>query len=114
MYNYLVENPIVALIFVAIVVVIAIFLFVKAMQIVGMEKIRGHVYKFFVQAEHAFKHGENEDKFEYVVCLARSAVPTPFDLFITENFMRKTIQLWFDICKDLLDDGKFNGTGKGE
>ena len=79
-----------------------------------MEEIREYVYKLFVEAEHEFKYGENDAKFEYVICFARSAIPAPFDLFITESLLRKTVQLWFDLCKDLLDDGKFNGTGKTE
>ena len=92
----------------ALVVVIGLFLFVKSMQAIGMEKVRKFVYQLFVEAENAFQHGDNTQKFEYVVNLAKSAVPTPFNLFITEKSIRKVIQLWFDLCKDLLDDGRIN------
>ena len=84
------------------------------MQKIGMEKIRAYVYKLFVYAENEFEHGDNEQKFDYVVQLARSSIPLPFSLVITESLLRKVIQAWFDICKDLLDDGKINKSGKGD
>ena len=91
-------------------IVLAVFLLVKAVQKIGLEKIRGYVYKLFVAAEHEFKYGENTEKFEYVINLARAAIPMPFSLFITESLLRKVVQAWFDLTKDLLDDGKLNGT----
>lgn len=108
MYQYLVSNPVLAIIFLVIVLAFAIFLAVKFVQHVGLEKIRKTVYNLFIEAEYEFQYGENEQKFEYVVQLARSAIPSPFNLFITEKLLRKVIQLWFDLCKDLLDDGKLN------
>ena len=114
MYEFLTQNPIIAIIFIVVVVAAVLFLVVKAIQKIGMEKIRSYVYKLFVEAENSFKHGENEQKFDYVVQLARSALPTPFNMFITEKLLRKVIQLWFNLCKDLLDDGRFNGSGKEE
>ena len=108
MYAIFTEHPLLAIIFIVAVLVAAVYLIVKAMQNAGMEKIRGYVYKLFVEAEHAFKYGENEQKFSYVVQLARSAIPAPFNFFITEKTLRKIIQAWFDLCKDLLDDGKIN------
>ncbi len=112
MYEILIKYPVLAIITIVVLVVIAIFTVVKAMQTVGMEKVRGYVYKLFVAAEKLFEHGENTLKFEYVVNLARSSIPLPFSLVITESFLRKVIQTWFDLCKDLLDDGKFNRSGK--
>lgn len=90
------------------------YLTVKAMQTIGMEKVRGYAYKLFVKAEHEFQHGENKEKFEYVVNLTKRAIPAPFNLFITESCLRKVVQTWFNLCKDLLDDGKMNGTGREE
>ena len=112
MYEYLVSNPIAAIILILIVAVVGVFLLIKAIQIIGMEKVRGYVYHQFIEAEHKFKHGENTQKFEYVIQLARSHLPMPFGLFITESLLRKVVQLWFDLCKDLLDDGRMNGTGR--
>ena len=110
MYEFLSQNPIVAIIFIVIIIACVVFLAVKAMQTVGMEKVRAYVYHLFVEAEHEFQYGENEQKFEYVIQLARSAIPSPFNMVITESLLRKTVQIWFDLCKDLLDDGRFNGT----
>ncbi len=114
MLNYFTQNPVVAIIFVVIVVVVAIFLFVKAMQKIGTERIREYVYQLFVEAEEKFEYGENTLKFEYVIQLARSSIPSPFNKFITESLLRKVVQFWFDLCKDLLDDGKLNGKKEDE
>ena len=112
MYEFFVQNPVIAVIFIVIVVAFALLLVVKAMQKIGLERIREIVYKGFVEAEHEFQYGENTEKFEYVINLARTAIPTPFNLFITESLLRKVIQAWFDLVKDLLDDGTLNGTSK--
>ena len=78
------------------------------------EEIRTDVYKLFLEAEHRFEHGENIQKFEYVVQLARSLLPTWAQVIITEPFLeavfRKIIQKWFEEVKDLLDDGKRNSS----
>lgn len=110
MYNFLIEHPLFTYLF----VIVSIIALVMIMQIIGLNKIREYVYKLFVQAEHEFKYGDNKEKFEYVICFAREAIPSPFDLFITESLLRKVVQAWFDLSKDLLDDGKFNGTGKDD
>jgi hypothetical protein len=112
MYDFLLSNPIYAVIFLVLVLITMVYLLVKYAQNVGLEKIRAIVYQGFLDAEHAFKHGDNKQKFDYVVQLARSSLPKPFNIFITESLLRKTIQLWFDLCKDLLDDGKFNNSEK--
>jgi hypothetical protein len=91
-------------------IAIAAFLIVKYVRHVGLEAIRERVYKAFVEAEHEFQQGDNTEKFEYVINIAKSAIPAPFNLFITESLLRKVVQAWFDLVKDLLDDGKFNGT----
>ena len=89
---------------------VAAFLIVKYVRHMGLESIRERVYAAFLEAEHEFQEGENTEKFEYVIDIARSAIPVPFNLLITENLLRKVVQAWFDLVKDLLDDGKFNGT----
>ena len=108
LYNFLIENPVLAIIFLVIVLAFAIFLVVKYVQYVGLEKIRKTAYNLFIEAEHYFEQGDNEQKFDYVVQLARSAIPSPFNMFITEKLLKKVIQSWFSLCKDFLDDGKLN------
>ena len=112
MYDYLVTNTPIAIIFIILIIALAIYLIVKLMQKIGLEKVREIVYEGFVTAEHKYLHGENAQKFEYVVHLARSSIPAPFNLFITDTLLRDVIQIWFDLVKDLLDDGKLNKSGK--
>lgn len=110
MYNYLVNNPLLAIIFLLVVSSFIIFLLVKLLQKIGIEKVREVVYKGFVEAEVKFLYEENHEKFEYVVDLAKSSIPLPFSLFITDKLLRHMIQLWFDLCKDMLDDGVINNS----
>ena len=87
--------------------IFVLFLIIKSVQHLGLEHTREVVYKGFVTAEHHFQ--TNEEKFDFVVAIARESIPKFIRPFITESMIRRTIQLWFDICKDLLDDGKLNG-----
>lgn len=114
MYQYFVDNKAATIAFICIVAVSLCYFAVRMMQKIGMEKVRKTVYKAFVYAENHFNHGENRIKFEYVVQQAQKKIPAPFNLFITEKLLRDTIQLWFTLCKDLLDDGRINGTGDNE
>ena len=109
-YQFFVENPIVAIAFVALVILVAVFLFVRKMQELGLEKIRAIVYKGFVYAENNFLHGANKQKFQYVVQLARSNLPNTFKIFITDKILEDVVQMWFDLIKDILDDGRINST----
>lgn len=74
-----------------------------------LDQIRADVYQAILKAEHIYKHGENAQKLEYVVQLARSMLPGWLSFFITTENLTKLINLWFAGVKDLLDDGKMNG-----
>ena len=104
--------PIAAYVFLGVVFGFAAYLFVKEMQRLGLEKIRGMVYRGFIEAENRFKHGDNERKFEYVVALARENIPAPFNAFISVKLLKVVVQAWFDLVKDLLDDGRINQSSK--
>lgn len=112
MYDFLVSNNVISIIFLALGFSLVVFLFIKQMRRMGLEEIRDIVYQGFIVAENEFKYGDNKEKFEYVVKLARDSVPSVFKLFITEKVLRDVIQAWFDLCKDLLDDGKLNKSVK--
>ena len=92
--------------------IIVFCLLIKLLQRIGLEKIRSAVYQLFLEAEHNFQSGYGKEKFEYVVNLAKNLVPAPFNIFITDTLLRKVVQAWFDMIKDLLDDGKLNGKGE--
>lgn len=111
--NQLFTNyPMIAYVFLGVVLVFAAYLFVKEIQRLGLEKIRGMVYRGFIEAENRFKHGDNERKFEYVVALARENIPAPFNAFISVKLLKAVVQAWFDLVKDLLDDGRINQSSK--
>lgn len=115
MFEYLVQtNPVLATIVILLGVAIVVFLVVKTMQKLGLDTIRLYAYNWFEKAEDEFEQGQNEEKFEYVLNLAKMTIPSPFNVFITESVLRKAVQLWFDLCKDLLDDGKINASSKVE
>lgn len=107
MVDYIIANK-VPIMFAIVGIIIALIVLIKYVRHAGLEAIREKVYKAFVEAEHEFHHGENDEKFEYVINVAKSAIPAPFNMFITEKLLRKVVQAWFDLVKDLLDDGKLN------
>lgn len=74
-----------------------------------LDDIRSGVYQLFLEAEHTYLHtGAGLQKMEYVIQRARSMLPNWAQFFITEELLRKVVQLWFEGVKDLLDDGKVN------
>lgn len=80
------------------------------------DEIRTDVYQLILQAEHQFFYGQNTQKFDYVVQLARSLLPAPVQVIVTapllEALFRKIIQELFNEIKDVMDDGKRNGSSK--
>lgn len=98
----------------AVILLVLILTLVKYVKMNTMEKIRSDVYQLFLYVEHEFKYSEeNQQKFDYVVGLARSMLPAWAGMFLTDKFIQSTIQFWFNNVKDLLDDGKINSSGKG-
>ena len=78
----------------------------------GFEGIRNDVYRSFLYAERTFKGSKSgQQKFKYVVKNARLLLPKWLQFFVTEKTLEKLVQAWFDAIKDLLDDGKMNGSG---
>lgn len=78
-----------------------------------LEEIRVDVYGFILKAEHMYKEsGQGKQKLKWVVYQARKLLPTWSHGFITVEFLEKTIDIWFQGVKDLLDDGKVNASSK--
>ena len=81
----------------------------------GLDGIRGDVYQLILKAEHVYNaSGQGEQKLKWVVQQARGLLPQWLRIFVTEDAMMKVIDGWFKGVKDLLDDGKVNGSQKGE
>lgn len=80
-----------------------------------LSEIRADVYQLFLTAEHTFIESKaGKQKMKYVIQQARGLLPSWAQPFITEELLQKVVQLWFDSVKDLLDDGKHNGSAKKE
>lgn len=106
--------------------ILTIVLAVSAVVIIGIETclyirrstlddIRQDVYQLFLMAEHNPKFAEvPKARMVWVLKQARSYLPSWAQIFITDAFLAKTVQGWFDAIKDLLDDGKLNGSGKDD
>lgn len=79
-----------------------------------IDEIRVEVYHLFLVAEHAFmESGAGKQKMKYVVSQARRLLPSWLQYFITDEFLESVIEKWFQAVKDLLDDGKLNGSEEG-
>lgn len=78
-----------------------------------LAEIRADVYQLFLMAEHNPNFTKaGKQKMKWVLSRARNLLPGWAQLLITDALLEKVVQTWFDAVKDLLDDGKFNGTSK--
>lgn len=101
------EVIIVALIALAVMLVgVALYYY---LQNASLEDIRADVYDLFLQAEHTFTETEaGQQKMKWVIQQARGLLPLWAQCIISEELLESVIEEWFDMVKDLLDDGKFN------
>lgn len=76
-----------------------------------LEQVREDVYKLILKAEHTYKESSaGKQKMKWVVQQARKLLPGWLQAVISDTALQKLIQVWFDEIKDLLDDGKVNGS----
>lgn len=108
-------NMIITILFIAIAVTIigaGVYFYVRNKT---LEDIRTDVYQLFLEAEHKPEVMESgKQKMKWVLSRARSLLPSFAQLFITDSFLEKIVESWFQAIKDLLDDGKLNGSEKVE
>ena len=103
---------------IAVLVVVAVSL--VAMMVVylknrTLDDIRNDVYQLILRAEHMYEEsGMGKQKMKWVVSQARKLLPEWMQMFISTETLEKIIQAWFDGIKDLLDDGKMNGSETDE
>lgn len=104
--------------FVSILALIALIIGIAALVYMyvrnkSLEEIRADVYQLFLKAEHKFFYtSAGKQKMEYVIQKARSLLPAKVQCFVSDALLKKVVQIWFDEVKDLLDDGKHNGSTK--
>lgn len=98
---------------VAILFIITAIMAVQYLRLKALDGIREDVYQLILKAEHTYSEsGQGKQKFRYVVQRARSLLPGWLQVFVTQEFLEKLIEKWFQGVKDLLDDGKVNGSQK--
>ena len=110
--NILNQVPLPILLIVAAVFLITtIVLFVKYAKSNGLDGIREDVYQLILTAEHMYQEsGSGKQKFKWVISQARLLLPKWLQVIVTEDMLESLVQKWFEGVKDLLDDGKMNGS----
>ena len=103
-----------AAILVVIILALAVITIVIAYQyarFLGIEGIREQTYQLILKAEHAYKGSETgRQKLKWVVSQARMLLPPWLQAIISEKTLTAIVDRWFAGVKDLLDDGKINGS----
>ena len=80
----------------------------------GLDGIRMDVYQLILRAEHLYKEsGTGQQKLKWVVQQARGLLPPWLQMIISEGTLMNIVNEWFKGVKDLLDDGKVNGSQRG-
>lgn len=100
--------------------ILTIILIVAAVAVIGagvyfyvrnksLDDIRADVYQLFLEAEHnPTVMASGKQKMKWVLSQARMLLPSWAKIFITDAFLEKVVEGWFQAIKDLLDDGKLN------
>lgn len=106
--------PLPVLVIIAVLIVISvIYMGYTYLKNRTLDEIRGDVYQLVLRAEHTYRASSSgKQKMKWVVSQARKLLPGWMQLIISEEMLQKIIQVWFDEIKDLLDDGKMNGSQK--
>lgn len=103
---------------IAVLVVVAVSLVVMMVVYLKnrtLDDIRNDVYQLILRAEHMYEEsGMGKQKMKWVVSQARKLLPEWMQMLISVETLEKIIQAWFDGIKDLLDDGKMNGSETDE
>lgn len=97
-------NETIILVIGAIAILVIIMLVLKLCS-----KFRTRVYKLFIKAEKVAQSGQ---KMDYVIDNIYSYLPSIAKVFINETALRWIVQRMFNVVKDFLNDGKFNGNGE--
>lgn len=116
LFNFLKQIPLpILLVAVLILLIVTIVIAFQYAKHKGLEGIRANVYQLILKAEHMYNEsGAGKQKFEWVIQQARGLLPKWLQVLIPENALKKVIQKWFIGVKDLLDDGKVNGSQENQ
>lgn len=90
---------------------ITLFVGYQYLEMKGLEGIRAEVYQLILKAEHIYEaSGSGKQKLKWVVQQARGLLPKWLGWIITEEVLMEIVDKWFQGVKDLMDDGKVNGS----
>jgi hypothetical protein len=79
----------------------------------NLDELRVMCYELILEAEHAYKAGKMGPlKMNYVIDKLYQKMPGFLRGLVSRDALGHLCQLWFDEVKDLLDDGKTNGSTK--
>lgn len=96
---------------IAIILVLAIAMLVNYLKNENLSNIRTDVYQLILKAEHSFNESKaGQQKLKWVVQQARGLLPKWVQMLMSEEALMKLVDTWFRGVKDLLDDGKMNGS----
>ena len=106
--------PILAItILILVFIVISIVMVYSYLKDKRLDDIRADVYQLFLKAEHMYKgSGTGKQKMKYVISKARLLLPPWLQALLSETALERLFETWFREVKDLLDDGKVNGSQK--
>lgn len=112
--NLLKQVPLpIMILVIAVLLVLTIVIAFQYAKMKGLEGIREDAYKLILEAEHKFTGDDkNKQKLAYVIQQARGLLPKWLQIIFTEERMKNIINEWYKGVKDLLDDGKVNGSQK--
>ena len=95
-------------------VIVTVVMVVQYLKYKKLDGLRLEAYKKFLIAEHMYRRGAGQEKMAWVFKQIRALMPGWLAFIVSEEVMKEIVQGWFKGIKDLLDDGKVNGTGKTE
>lgn len=110
--NTLKQIPLpIVIVMIAVLLIITIIMAYQYARLKAFDGIRDDVYQLILRAEHRYNGSEaGQQKFKWVVQQARGLLPSWLQIIVTQECMEKLIEKWFQGVKDLLDDGKVNGS----
>lgn len=94
--------------------VVTVIMAVQYLKYKKLDGLRLEAYKLFLKAEHLYHSEAGQAKMTWVCKQIRAIMPGWLAILVSEEVMKKIVQRWFNGIKDLLDDGRVNGTGKTE
>ena len=90
-----------------------VYIAFKAAEGKSMDELRLMCYQLILEAEHAYKAGKMGPlKMNYVIDKLYQKMPGFLRGLVSREALGHLCQVWFDEVKDLLDDGKTNGSIK--